>query len=291
MVTIQWYPGHMEKARRDMAEHLKAVDMIIEVRDARIPLSSHNPVLEELAPQKPRLILLSKIDLADEEATAAFVRKLNRDDCICMAMNLAKDRDVRKKVVQACQQLTKAKRERMIRRGIRPRAMRAMAVGIPNCGKSTLINRIAGRSSAKTEDRPGVTRSLTWIHADPTLEILDTPGVLWPKFENQRVGSLLAATGAINDTILDLKEVAMDTIHVIRDLYPMRLEKEYETDPAIRTDAMLEAIAEKRNLLQADGAADRDRAASLFLHELRRGRLGKMTLEREEDESEAGVSE
>lgn len=279
MVTVQWYPGHMEKARRDMAEQLKAVDMIIELRDARIPQASRNPILDEMAPQKPRLIVLSKIDLADEARTAEWVSSLKTENRDCLALDLAKDKSVRKQIVSACAVLTKEKRDRMIRRGIRPRAMRAMACGIPNAGKSTLINRIAGRTSAKTADKPGVTRSLTWIKADSTLEILDTPGVLWPKFEDPRTGSLLAATGAINENILDLKEIAMDTIHVIRKLYPDVLEQEYGADKNTRTDVMLEKIAEKRHLLKENSVLDADRAASVFLHELRRGKLGRLTLE------------
>ena len=280
MVDVQWYPGHMEKARRDMKEHLKAVDMIIELRDARIPSASRNPILDEMAPQKPRLIILSKKDLADDAVTEQWVKELTADNRRCMALNIASDKNVRKQIVDACGLLCTPIRERMIRKGIRPRAMRAMACGIPNAGKSTLINRIAGKNSAKTADKPGVTRALTWIKADPTLEILDTPGVLWPKFEEPRTGSLLAATGAINENILDLKEIAMDTIHVIRELYPGILETEYDCEPTIRTDAMLEAIAKKRHLLKENNVLDIDRAASVFLHELRRGKLGKLTLER-----------
>ena len=292
MVAVQWYPGHMEKARRDMAENLKAVDMIIELRDARIPLASRNPILDEMAPQKPRLIVLSKTDLADAEKTEAWVNFLKTENRDCLALDLANDKTVKKQIVNACAELTKEKRERMIRRGIRPRAMRAMACGIPNAGKSTLINRIAGRNSAKTADKPGVTRALTWIKADSTLEILDTPGVLWPKFEDPRTGSLLAATGAINENILDLKEIAMDTIHVIRDLYPGVLEAEYDASAGTRTDVMLEKIAEKRHLLRENGVPDIDRAASVFLHELRRGKLGRLSLESvSDDEAEKRVSE
>ena len=292
MVDVQWYPGHMEKARRDMAEHLKAVDMIIEVRDARIPLASRNPILDEMAPQKPRLIVLSKIDLADEEKTAEWVSSFTGPNRSCLALDLANDKSVKKQIVNACAELTKEKKERMIRRGIRPRAMRAMACGIPNVGKSTLINRIAGRNSAKTADKPGVTRALTWIKADSTLEILDTPGVLWPKFDDPRTGSLLAATGAINENILDLKEIAMDTIHVIREAYPGILEQEYDAPLNTRTDVMLEKIAEKRHLLKGNNELDIDRAASVFLHELRRGKFGRLSLESvKHEETEENVYE
>lgn len=283
MVNIQWYPGHMEKARRDMQDSLKAVDMIIEVRDARIPRASANPLLDQMAQGKPRLILLSKSDLADPEVTRRWTEALTQDDRIVAAMNIADDANVRKTIIETSRILTQARRERMIRRGIRPRAMRAMACGIPNAGKSTLINRIAGRKSVKTEDRPGVTRSLTWIHADATLEILDTPGVLWPKFSDPRTGSLLAAVGSINEDILDLKSVAMDTIHVIRKDYPGLLENDFHCPMEIRTDDMLDRIAEERHLLKNDGVYDTDRAASLFLHELRRGAYGGISLERPDE--------
>lgn len=284
MVDVQWYPGHMEKARRDMKDHLKAVDMIIELRDARIPLASRNPILDEMAPQKPRLIILSKKDLADDVETEKWIPYLEGENRECLALNIATDHSVKKQIVSSCARLTAPIRDRMIRKGIRPRAMRAMACGIPNAGKSTLINRISGRNSAKTADKPGVTRALTWIKAADTLEILDTPGVLWPKFEESRTGSLLAATGAINENILDLKEIAMDTIHVIRELYPGILEAEYDCPNDIRTDVMLERIAEKRHLLKENSEKDTDRAASVFLHELRRGKLGRLTLEQLSEE-------
>ncbi len=292
MVNIQWYPGHMEKAKRDMLDSLKAVDMMIEIRDARIPKASGNPILDEMAKDKPRLILLSKNDLADPEMTEKWMKQLQGDKRIVMSLDILNDKSGRGKVIEACHTLTKDKRDRMIRRGIRPRAMRAMVCGVPNAGKSTLINAIAKKKSAKTEDRPGVTRTLTWIHADPTLEILDTPGVLWPKFEDQRTGSLLAATGAINEDILDLKEIAMDTIHVIREYYPMALENIYQASKDTRTDVMLEKIAETRHLLKGNGEYDVERAASVFLHELRRGKLGRITLERViDEESTESVSE
>ncbi len=280
MVAVQWYPGHMEKARRDMAEALKAVDMIIELRDARIPLSSMNPMLDEMAKEKPRLILFSKSDLADPADTEKWIQALSADNRIVMASDVLHDTSARKKIIDACHTLTKEKRDRMIRRGIRPRAMRAMVCGVPNAGKSTLINLIAKRKSAKTEDRPGVTRALTWIKADETLEILDTPGVTWPKFSDPRTGSLLAATGAINEDILDLKEIAMDTIHVIRQYYPGVMENEYGGDSSTRTDVMLEKIAETRHLMKSNSEYDVDRAASMFLHEYRKGKLGRMTLEK-----------
>ena len=176
-------------------------------------------------------------------------------------------------------ELGKPKIERMVRRGIRPRALRAMVCGIPNAGKSTLINRISGKNRVRTEDRPGVTRSLAWIHADKTMDLLDTPGVLWPKFDDPRTGSLLAATGAVNESILDLKEIAMDTMHVIRQYYPDALSEAYQCDPDTRIDVMLEKIADARHALKENNEPDTDRAAVIFLHELREGKLGRITLE------------
>lgn len=293
MVAIQWYPGHMEKARREMSDHLKAVDMVIELRDARIPKSSRNPMLDQMAQGKPKLILLSKADLADPEETEKWLKSLGtKPDQKAMALDLQKDNSYRQKIVSACLELTEPKRQRMIRRGIHPRLMRAMVCGVPNAGKSTLINRIAGKNQVRTADKPGVTRKLVWIKADPNLEILDTPGVLWPKFSDPKTGSLLAATGAINEDILNLEEIAMDTIHTIRSRYPGVLEAAYGAEENIRTDVMLDQIAVYRHLAAAGEQPDRKRAAGLFLHEMRRGRLGRFTLESpDENENSTSVSE
>ena len=182
-----------------------------------------------------------------------------------------KDSQCGKKIIREAIQLMEEKRQKQIARGIRPRAVRAMACGIPNVGKSTMINRINGKNTLKAADKPGVTRSLTWLHADPNLDLLDTPGVLWPKFDDEKTGSLLAALGSINDDILDRKMVAMDAIHYI------------EVNP----NGMLKAIAKKRNLLKADSELDLKRAAELFLTELRHGKLGRLTLERVNEESES----
>ena len=277
--AISWYPGHMEKARRQMQESLKAVDMIIEVRDARMPLASANPLLQKMTAAKPRLIILAKSDLADPAATEKWIQYFQNEETACISADLLHDASFRKKAIQASLELTSASREKMKAKGMRPRAARAMAAGIPNVGKSTLINRISGRNSAKAADKPGVTRSLLWIHADPTLDIMDTPGVLWPKFEDQKTAVMLAAAGTIKDTLLDTKVIAETAIHIIRDLYQDVLEKEYgaagnETDMQI-----LELSAIKRNLKREGGEADIERASMQFLLELRRGRLGRFTLE------------
>ncbi len=286
MVNVQWYPGHMEKARREMLDRLKAVDMIIELRDARIPQASRNPILRDMAQNKPRLIILAKTDLADPADTERWAEHFSREDnTACLALNLSRDSGIKKKVVKAALELMKPRRDRQIARGIRPRAVRAMACGIPNVGKSTLINRIAGKNTVKTADKPGVTRSLTWIHADPELDLLDTPGVLWPKFDDDRTGSVLAACGAINDNILPKKGIAMDTIRLIQESYPGLLETEYESGE-VNPNGMLKAIAAKRHLLAEEGEPDTKRAADLFLHEFRKGKLGRITLEKVKDEED-----
>lgn len=279
MVDVQWYPGHMEKARRDMQESLKAVDLIVEIRDARVPDASRNPLLDTMGQGKGRLIVLSKADLADPVETQRWIDTLTKEDQKAMALDIAHDPSAKKIVLDQLHELGKPKIERMVRRGIRPRALRAMVCGIPNAGKSTLINRISGKNRVRTEDRPGVTRSLAWIHADKTMDLLDTPGVLWPKFDDPRTGSLLAATGAVNESILDLKEIAMDTMHVIRQYYPDALSEAYQCDPDTRIDVMLEKIAAARHALKENNEPDTDRAAVIFLHELREGKLGRITLE------------
>ena len=283
--NINWYPGHMEKARRDMQDSLKAADMIIEIRDARIPYASSNPLLDKMIQNKPRLIVLSKKDLADEAITKEFIEKYSNEDNKVIAVDLQNDSSAKNIIINASKELTKPKRDKMIAKGIKPRAMRAMICGIPNVGKSTLINRIVGKNKAKTADKPGVTRSLTWIHTDEALDLLDTPGVLWPKFDNQHMGCLLAATGAINEDILDLKSITNETIEVIRDYYPNVLENEYgfQTDTDIHE--VLTYIAKKRNLVKDSDTLDIDRAAILFLREYRRGKLGKFTLERIDEEN------
>ncbi len=288
--TINWYPGHMEKARRDMAEHLKAADMVIEIRDARIPRASKNPVLDQLIGERPRLIILSKADLADPEKTQEWIRALKSDSQDVLALDLAHDSTAKKQIIDACMKLTEPKRQKMISRGIRPRAMRAMVCGIPNSGKSTMINRIAGKSVAKTEDKPGVTRSLSWIHCGKTLDILDTPGVLWPKFDDHKTAVFLAATGAIKEDILDLKEITGVTIDEICHLYPGTLEKEYGMDEQSSREDKLRKIAESRNLRRENDLPDEERAAILFLREFRRGKIGRLTLENT-DEKEQDLSE
>ena len=282
---INWYPGHMEKAKRQMMERLKAVDMVIEVRDARIPDASTNPMLLNMVNNKPRVIILSKCDMADPAMTDKWIEKLNTDTTMAIALDLMHDPKSGKKLVQACLTIMKPKRDKQLARGIKPRAIRAMAAGIPNVGKSTLINRIAGKNTVKAADRPGVTKSLTWIHADPQLALLDTPGVLWPKFDDPRTGTVLAILGSINDEILDRRMIAMDAIHIIQDYYPGYLEELYESG-TVNPNGMLKAIATKRHILKAEGELDTRQAAITFLSDLRHGKLGRFTLEKPFNETE-----
>ena len=282
---INWYPGHMEKAKRQMMERLKAVDMVIEVRDARIPDASTNPMLLNMVNNKPRVIILSKCDMADPAMTDKWIEKLNTDTTMAIALDLMHDPKSGKKLVQACLTIMKPKRDKQLARGIKPRAIRAMAAGIPNVGKSTLINRIAGKNTVKAADRPGVTKSLKWIHADPQLDLLDTPGVLWPKFDDPRTGTVLAILGSINDEILDRRMIAMDAIHIIQDYYPGYLEELYESG-TVNPNGMLKAIATKRHILKAEGELDTRQAAITFLSDLRHGKLGRFTLEKPFNETE-----
>ena len=282
---INWYPGHMEKAKRQMMERLKAVDMVIEVRDARIPDASTTPMLLNMVNNKPRVIILSKCDMADPAMTDKWIEKLNTDTTMAIALDLMHDPKSGKKLVQACLTIMKPKRDKQLARGIKPRAIRAMAAGIPNVGKSTLINRIAGKNTVKAADRPGVTKSLTWIHADPQLDLLDTPGVLWPKFDDPRTGTVLAILGSINDEILDRRMIAMDAIHIIQDYYPGYLEELYESG-TVNPNGMLKAIATKRHILKAEGELDTRQAAITFLSDLRHGKLGRFTLEKPFNETE-----
>ena len=277
-VNIQWYPGHMEKTRRQMEERLKAVDMVIELRDARMPLASRNPLLIDLAKDKPKLIVLTKMDMADDNETKKWINKLSEEGNSCLALDLNHNNSASKKVIKEAINIMEEKRSKQRAKGINPRAIRAMACGIPNVGKSTLINRIAKKNTAKAADKPGVTRSLTWIHADEELELLDTPGVLWPKFSDEKTGVILAALGSINDDILNQKSLAMDTIRIIQELYPNYLENLYEIEKA-NPNEILKRVAELRNFIKTNNELDTKRASEVFLYELRKGKLGRFTLE------------
>ena len=277
-IRIQWFPGHMTKAKREMQEKMKMVDMVIELRDARIPNASKNPMIEELCNQKPRLIILSKKDKADALETRKWITKLQKEDVKVLALDIIKE-NITPKVVEASQELMKAKIERMKRRGIRPRAIRAMVVGVPNVGKSTFINRISKKKIAVTGDRPGVTKSLQWSKVNANLELLDTPGVLWPKFEDEKVGVLLAVSGAIRDEILPLEEVAAWAMRFLMQHKPELLEKRYAIELDEDPYSNFTKIAEKRGFLKNGKEIDFKRTIETFLREIRDDPLGSITWE------------
>ena len=276
-IRIQWFPGHMTKAKREMQEKLNMVDMVIELRDARIPSASKNPMIEELCQNKPRLIVLSKKDKADAAATKLWCSALQNETTRVVALDILKE-NIIARIVEESRLLMQAKIERMKRRGIRPRAIRAMVVGVPNVGKSTFINRISKKKVAVTGDRPGVTRALQWSKVNQNLELLDTPGVLWSKFEDETVGVLLAITGAIRDEILPLEEIAAWAMRYLIANHKEALQQRYDIAVCEDPYIMLERIAEKRGFMRK-GEMDEKRTIETFLRELRDDKLGRITWE------------
>ena len=276
-IRIQWFPGHMTKAKREMQDKMKMVDLVIELRDARIPNASKNPMIEELIQQKPRLIILSKKDKADAAITKAWIQTLSNASTMVLALDIITE-NITPKIVKAVQTLMQAKIERMIRRGMKPRAMRAMVVGVPNVGKSTFINKISKKKIAVTGDRPGVTKSLQWSKINKDLELLDTPGVLWPKFEDERVGILLAITGAIRDEILPLEEIAAWAMRYLLQHHAQALTKRYDIALCSDPYEMLNRIAQKRGYMR-NHEIDEKRTIETSLRELRDDKLGPISWE------------
>lgn len=274
---IQWFPGHMTKAKRQMEENLKKVDFVIEIRDARIPDSSKNPMLDELIQNKPRLILLSKKDKADPIATKEWIQKLQSQGHQVLALDLIKD-SYFKALVQAAQTTCQKFIDKQKRRGIRPRALRAMVCGIPNVGKSTFINTMAKRKAAQTADRPGVTKSLQWIKLGQSLELLDTPGVLWPKFEDPNTGMRLAILGSVRDEVVNMQELAIYTCRWLQETKPGLLANLYQIEEQKDPWQTLEKIALKRGYLQK-GSIDENRLVRSFIKDIREDKLGPLTWE------------
>ncbi|MFV0254809.1 MAG: ribosome biogenesis GTPase YlqF [Erysipelotrichaceae bacterium] len=270
-MSIQWFPGHMTKAFREIKKTLSQVDMVIEIRDARVVLASENPLIAEIVGMKPRLIILSKSDLADPIVTQEWIEQLRNETTKVVALDFLHDN--LNIVTEKAKELMSAKIERQIRRGIKPRAIRAMIVGIPNVGKSTLINRLNKKKIVKVADRPGVTKALRWIKINKELDLLDTPGVLWPKFEDPLSGKLLAVTGAINDKILDLEILCNFAYDFIMSNYPNILTQRYGPLP-IDSEQGLLAIGKVRHFLIRDGIIDLERVRIVFLDEMR-GQYGK----------------
>lgn len=288
-MNIQWYPGHMTKAKRAMQEDIKLVDLIIELVDARVPFSSRNPDIDELGKNKARLILLNKSDLADEAQNDAWVAWFQSQGFQVVKINSRNGNGLRQ-IQGAVQAACKEKIERDRKRGILNRPVRAMVVGIPNVGKSTFINAFAGKACAKTGNRPGVTKGNQWIRLNKTLELLDTPGILWPRFENQEVGKKLAFIGSINDEILNKDELAAELVLFLWEQYPDSIESRYGVQMLAETGTLrdayhiLEQIAVARGCLVKGGEPDCMKAANLFLDDYRSGKLGRMTLEKPQQE-------
>ena len=275
---FQWYPGHMTKARRMMQENIKLIDIVVELVDARVPFSSKNPDIDELAKNKYRLIVLNKADMADAKTTAAWQNYFEAKGFFVAKVNSQKGagmKEVKSLIEKACQE----KKARDKKRGILNRPLRAMVVGIPNVGKSTFINSFAGKACAKTGNKPGVTKGKQWIRLNKSVELLDTPGILWPKFEDQEVGMRLAYIGSIKDDILNIEELALGLIGYLQEFYPAALKERYSVEEGQKPLDILTAVAKARGCLKKGEELDYEKASRLLLEEFRSGKLGKVTLE------------
>ena len=275
---IQWYPGHMTKARRMMEEDIKLIDIVIELVDARIPLSSKNPDIDKLAGQKSRMILLNKYDLADPLRTSEWENWFKNQGFFVYKLDARKGGQM-KAITNIIQEACKEKIERDRRRGIINRPVRAMIVGIPNVGKSTFINTYAGKACAKTGNKPGVTKGKQWIRLNKNVELLDTPGILWPKFDDPTVGERLALIGSIKDEILNITDLSVKLIEFLKEFYPGILAERYAVDENCDKIVLLEGIAEARNCRQKGNTLDIDKASKLLIDDFRSGKLGRITLE------------
>lgn len=275
---FQWYPGHMTKAKRQMQEDIKLIDLVIELVDSRIPLSSRNPDIDELGKNKARLILLNKADLSSEKHNEAWTEFFQEKGYFVVKIDARTKRgmkQIQNVILEAC----KEKIERDRKRGIINRPVRAMVVGIPNVGKSTFINTFAGKACTKTGNKPGVTKGKQWIRLNKNVELLDTPGILWPKFEDQQVGLRLALVGSIKDEILNTEELSMELIKFLTVNYPGILAQRYEIDESEEPAKILEQIAVNRKCIQRGNEVDYAKAAALVIDEFRSGTIGKITLE------------
>lgn len=277
-MNFQWYPGHMTKAKRQMQEDIKLIDLVIELVDARIPLSSRNPDIDELGRNKYRLILMNKADLADKEQTKKWAEYFKAKGFFVVSLD-ARTKNSMKSITDIVMEACKEKIERDRKRGIKNRPVRAMVVGIPNVGKSTFINSYAGKACAKTGNKPGVTKGKQWIRLNKNVELLDTPGILWPKFEDQMVGLRLALIGSIKDEILNIDELAMELIKYLRVNYPGIINERYEVDESKELTDIILDIAKNRNCLLKGGEPDYSKAASLVIDDFRSGKMGNITLE------------
>ena len=277
-MNVQWYPGHMTKAKRQMQEDIKLIDLIIELVDSRVPLASRNPDIDELGKNKARLILLNKSDLGDERQNEAWKAYFQGKGFYVVKVD-SRSGSGMKAIQAAIQEACREKTERDRRRGIKNRPVRAMVAGIPNVGKSTFINTFAGKACAKTGNKPGVTKGKQWIRLNKSVELLDTPGILWPKFEDQEVGMRLAYIGSIKDDILNIEELALGLIGYLQEFYPAALKERYSVEEGQKPLDILTAVAKARGCLKKGEELDYEKASRLLLEEFRSGKLGKVTLE------------
>ena len=280
-MEFQWYPGHMSKAKRAMQEDLKLINVIIELVDARVPLSSKNPDIDPMANGKSRIILLNKCDLADAAVTAQWKKYYEKKGFFVALVNSKQGKGV-KQVNEVIQSACKEKIERDRRRGILNRPIRAMIVGIPDVGKSTFINSFAGKACTKTGNKPGVTKGKQWIRLNKNVELLDTPGILWPKFEDQTVGLRLAFIGSIKDELSDQYELCLLLMKYLQEHYPEAVPKAYQIEADDSEVVLLERVAKRRGCLKAGGEYDLDKAANYVIDDFRNGRLGAISLEQPE---------
>ncbi|MBL4930860.1 MULTISPECIES: ribosome biogenesis GTPase YlqF [Clostridium] len=278
-MAINWFPGHMVKTKREIKENLKLVDAVIEIRDARIPKASANPDIDALCKDKPRVIILNKSDLTDTASTRKWIDYLSNENVKTIALNSLKGDGIRS-IKPALDELLKEKHERQRRKGLVKIITRVMVVGIPNVGKSTFINKMAKNNIAKTGDRPGVTKSKQWIKTSIGIELMDTPGVLWPKFEDEDVALNLAFTGAIKDEIMDIEELALKLVERLQVHYPENLKTRYKIENLGETPLeTLDLIAKKRGCIVSGGEINYNRIAVILLDEFRGGKIGNITLE------------
>lgn len=280
-MEFQWYPGHMSKAKRAMQEDLNLINVIIELVDARVPLSSKNPDIDPMANGKSRIILLNKCDLADAAVTAQWKKYYEKKGFFVALVNSKQGKGV-KQVNEVIQSACKEKIERDRRRGILNRPIRAMIVGIPNVGKSTFINSFAGKACTKTGNKPGVTKGKQWIRLNKNVELLDTPGILWPKFEDQTVGLRLAFIGSIKDELSNQYELCLLLMKYLQEHYPEAVPKAYQIEADDSEVVLLERVAKRRGCLKAGGEYDLDKAANYVIDDFRNGRLGAISLEQPE---------
>ncbi|HWR39021.1 MAG TPA: ribosome biogenesis GTPase YlqF [Patescibacteria group bacterium] len=278
---INWFPGHMAKAQRMIREQLKLVDVVLELLDARIPASSSNPVITELIGSKPKVIVLNKVDLAEPEMTERWMKHFRSQGIPVVSIDSVSGKGT-KTLVSQIEQMIGPKIAHLQAKGIKQRAIRAMILGIPNVGKSSLINRLLGAATVRTADKPGVTRGQQWLKVGKNLELLDTPGVLWPRLEDQQAAVRLALTGAINDDVYDREKIVLRLLTILRDRYSDRIITRYNLDPRIgekENNEILAAIAARRGCLRGGGVPDLEKAVMILLGEFRSGKLGVFTLE------------